>query len=398
MKMTQIASLVNNAFGEEVLGESLLQEDLSNVVDVGNAVFGVNSVDKVYKKLIDQIAKIIFEDRIYSRAMPDIYRDSYEFGCVVERIKCEMPDANENPSWALNDGESYDPNVFTQATVSATFYTGKTTFEITIPSVAERQVKSAFQNAGQLSAFLSMLMNACKNAMTVRFDGLILRTINSLAGETVYDEFSGDASSTASSTKAINLLWEYNELLDSKEDSPVYLTADTALKDREFLRYANFRIKQITDRLKTLSTMYNVGGRKTFTSDDKLRLVLHTDFVASSEAYMKADIWHEGYIPNPSATVVPYFQGTGAAYDFEDTSMVDIKTGAGHEVKITGLVGVAFDYEACGIANTDTRVTSNYNARAEFTNSWMKADASFFNDLDFNCVVFYMADTDHTNA
>lgn len=398
MKMTQIAELVNSTFGEEVLGENLLKEDLSNVVDVGNTVFGVNSVDKVYKKLMDQIAKIIFENRVYSKRMPDIYRDSYEFGCVVEKIKCELPDANENPSWELNDGESYDPNVFTKATVSATFFTGKTTFEITVPSVAERQVKSAFQNAGQLSAFLSMLMNACQTAMTVRFDGLIMRTINSLAGETVYDEFTGDASSTASSTKAVNLLWEYNEILEGKEANPVYLTPESALRDREFLRYANYRIKEITERLKTLSTMYNVGGRKTFTSDDKLRMVLHSEFVASSEAYMKADIYHEGYLPIPSATVIPYWQGTGSGYAFEDTSKVYLTTGGNHDVTINGLIGVAFDYEACGIANTDTRVTSNYNARAEFTNSWMKADASFFNDLDYNCVVFYMADTDHTNA
>ena len=51
-----------------------------------------------------------------------------------------------------------------------------------------------------------------------------------------------------------------------------------------------------------------------------------------------------------------------------------------------------FDRDALGVCNLDRRVTTNYNPKAEFFSNWYKFDAGYFNDLNENFVLFYVAD------
>ena len=63
MNVEQVYNLVNAATGE-VLGEtSLVARDLSNVIDVGTAVFNANAVDAYVKSLVNHIGKVIFVNR-----------------------------------------------------------------------------------------------------------------------------------------------------------------------------------------------------------------------------------------------------------------------------------------------------------------------------------------------
>ena len=41
--------------------------------------------------------------------------------------------------------------------------------------------------------------------------------------------------------------------------------------------------------------------------------------------------------------------------------------------------------------NFNSRVTTQYNAKAEFTNYFYKRDARYFNDMNENFVVFFVA-------
>ena len=47
--------------------------------------------------------------------------DSWEYGSILQKIESELPEATENETWNLVDGESYDPNVFHQPKVSSKF-------------------------------------------------------------------------------------------------------------------------------------------------------------------------------------------------------------------------------------------------------------------------------------
>lgn len=376
MKIAQIYALVNQAT-EEMLGESVvLAEDLSNIVDVGKAVTNGDNLDAYVKKLVNHIGKVVFVNRVYSGGVPSVLMDSWEFGSILEKVSADLPDASENDTWSLVDGQDYSPNKFYQPSVSVKFFNSRTTFEIPM-SFTEKQVKQSFSNAEQLNGFLSMLVTAVENSMTVKLDALIMRTINHMTAEILGGATPG--------IQAVNLLEAYNTAEGTT------LTAAAAMADADFIRYATLQIGLYSDRMSRISTLFNQGGKERFTSTDLQHIVLLSDFSKAASTYLLSDTFNKELVALPQHETVPYWQGSGTDYGFVSVSKINVKTNSGKEVEQAGIIGVIFDRDALGVSNLDRRVTTNYNARAEFYTNFYKFDAGFYNDLDENFVVFYVA-------
>lgn len=380
MKVTQLKDIVNNVTSEVLGKENVLAEDLSNLVDVGNEIIDSENVDNYVKKLIDRIGKVIFVNRLYAGGVPSVLMDSWEFGSIVEKISADMPDADENDSWQLKDGQTYSQDTFYQPKVSAKFFNSKVTFDVKLSFTTE-QVKESFASVNELNAFLSMLETGVKNSMTVKLDGLIMRTINNFTGQIIN---SGQA------MQKVNLLADYNTATGQT------LKANKALLDKDFLKYASLVIKKYQARITKMSTLFNQGGKARFTNINDLHTVLLSDFADSAEVYLMSDTYHNDTVSLPQHETVPYWQGSGKNYDFNSISSIDVKIDAGNktakEIKQTGIVGVMFDTNALGVSNLNQRTTTAYNARAEFYTNFYKMDAGYFNDLNENFVVFYIAD------
>lgn len=392
MEVKQIYDIVNNVT-KELLGDSaIINEDLSNIVDIGKSIFDSTSVDKYVKSLCDHIGKVVFVNRAYNGNVPSVLMDGWEYGSVLEKIQADIPEAKENESWELADGASYDVNVFYKPTVSAKFYNKKVTFEIPM-SFTEIQVKSAFSSAEQMNGFLSMIQNSIEKSMTVKIDSLIMRTINNMTAQTVYNAFGVVADNNYSAkdgVRAVNLLKQYNDKFGTD------LTAEKCLTDTAFIRFATYTISLYRDRLSKMSNLFNIGGKSRFTANDMLHTVLLADFKASAMAYLESDTFHNDLVQLPTSETVPYWQGSGESYAFDDVSSIDVKTqnptaDGTIDVKIGGILGVMFDRDCLGVANLNRRVTTNYNAKAEFYNNYYKFDAGYFNDTDENFVVFFVA-------
>ena len=386
MEVKQIHELVNN-ITNEVLGKYILKEDLSNVVDVGSAVFNADKVDNYVKSLVNHIGRVIFVDRVYNGSVPSVLMDSWEFGSVLEKISCDLPQATENNSWVLENGKTYNPNVFYKPSVSVKFYNSKTTFEIPL-SFTEMQIKESFSNAEQLNGFLTMLYNSVEKSMTIKLDALIMRTINNMIGETIHHEIPESLGyPTTSTTKAVNLLKLYN---DSHSTT---ITADKCLDDPDFIRYATYIISVYGERITKISTLFNIGGKERFTPKDALRCVLLSDFKKASEVFLKSGLYNEQYATLPESDSVPYWQGSGSKYDFNTITKITIKLASDNttEVEMGGILGVMFDKDALGVSNLNRRVTTNYNPKAEFYTNFYKFEAGFFNDMNENFVVFFVA-------
>ena len=131
MKVTQLKDLVNGVTSEVLGKEDVVAEDLSNLVDVGNEIFDTDNVDNYVKKLIDLVGKTIFVNRLYAGGVPSVMMDSWEYGSVVEKITSDMPVADENDSWNLQDGQQYSQDTFYQPKVSAKFFNSKISFYLT---------------------------------------------------------------------------------------------------------------------------------------------------------------------------------------------------------------------------------------------------------------------------
>lgn len=389
MKIEQIYNIANELTREYLGEDAVVNEDLSNIVDIGSEVVNLDNLDRYVRSLIDHIGKVIFVNRPYSGAVPSLYMDGWEYGAILEKVTYDnLPEAEENESWELVDGQSYDPNIFTKPQVSAKFFSKKVTFDIPM-SFAERQVKSAFDNATQLNSFFSMIYTAIDNSMTVKIDSLAMRALNYMIGVTLHGE---------SGNRAINLLSLYNESAGTSLD------ADEAITTPGFIRYSSYIMGLYADRLTRLSTLFNDGAKDRFTPKDRMNIILLAEFARAAEAYLESDTYHNEYIKLPKADTVPYWQGSGLAYDFASTSKIDVQinvdeidseTGDKVRRKVTvsqdGILGVMFDRYAVGVANLDRRVTANYNGRAEFFNNWYKFDAGYFNDPNENFIVFYAA-------
>lgn len=391
MTVQQIYTLMNTVTSE-IMGKSdVVKEDLSNVVDVGKELFSNTDVDNYVKSLVNHIGKVIFVNRPYTGNVPSMMMDSWEFGSVLEKIQADIPQATENKSWELTDGHSYDPNVFYKPTVSVKFFNSRVTFEVPM-SFTEKQVKDSFSNAAQLNGFLSMLYNAVDKSMTVKVDSLVMRTIDNMIAHTLHAEFPAvkDGNySAVSGTKAVNLLNLYKAKYNKT------LTAEQAVTDPDFIRYASYIMGVYADRMGKLSTLFNVGKKERFTPSDMLKVVMLSDFEKAASTYLYADTWHNENVKLPTAETVPYWQGSGQDYSFANTSKIHVSITDGSsgtvEVSATGILAIMYDRDAMGVCNTDRRVTTQYNAKAEFFNNFYKFDASYFNDLNENFVVFFVA-------
>lgn len=391
MNVKQIYTIINSV-SDEVLGKTnIVNDDLTGIVDLGTEVFNQNAVDNYVKSLVNHIGKVVFVSRPYVGKVPSVLMDSWEFGSVLEKISADIPQAKENKSWELTDGTDYSQDVFYKPKVAAKFFNSKVTFEVPV-SITERQVKESFSSAEQLNGFMSMIYNAVEKSMTIKTDALVMRTITNMVAETLNADkaaFGGESLnySSASTVRCVNLLKLYNDSV--KPTTP--LTKKNAITDPEFIRFASYQMGLYADRLQSISTLFNVGGKERFTPKDMLHVVLLSDFAKAAQTYLYSDTKNMEQVLLPNAETVPYWQGSAQTFDFADTSMIKVKSSGGASVEISGVLGVMFDRDALGVCNMDKRVTTNYNAKAEFFNNYFKFDCGYFNDTNENFVVFFVA-------
>ena len=392
MTVKQIYTLINGV-SDEVLGRTdLVQEDLTGVVDMGTEVFNQNAVDNYVKSLVNHIGKVVFVNRPYTGKVPSVLMDGWEFGSVLEKISADVPKATQNESWDLIDGETYSQDVFYKPKVSAKFFNSRVTFEVPV-SITEKQVKESFSNAEQLNGFISMIYSAVEKSMTIKTDALIMRTINNMVAATLDADktaFGGSSTKapdykTASTVRCVNLLKLYNDNYGGE------MAADDAITHPEFIRFAAYQMGLYADRMQSISTLFNVGGKERFTPKDELHTVLLSDFAKAAHAYLYADTYNKNEVLLPTAETVSSWQGSGKSYEWADVSAINVKNSTGANVSIKGVIGVMFDRESLGVCNLDKRVTTTYNAKAEFFNNYFKFDCGYFNDTNENFVVFFVA-------
>ena len=386
MEIKQVYDFTNKAVQQAIGDTAILKEDLSNVVEIGTAILNANAMDTYVDALINHIGKMVFVARPYNGVYAKLMMDAWEFGSILQKVRMQMPQAEENETWALEDGQIYEENQFYKPVVSAKFFNKMVTFEIPI-SITEKQVKQSFSNQTQLNSFISMIMVAVENAMTLRVEELSRRAINNMIGETIHADYGSAVLSSKSGVKAVNLLYLYNQT----QITPI-AKAD-ALFNEGFLRFAFYTMALYRDRIKTMSTLFNIEGKENHTPNDRLHFVVLTELAKASQVYLQSDTYHDELVKLEGYESVPYWQGIGQSYNISDTSAINISLASDNTIDVStdGILAVMFDRDAIAITNYNRRVTSKWNAKAEFTNYWFKMDNQYLNAFDENCIVFFIA-------
>jgi len=384
MQVTQISEIMNDVTNQ-ILGEDdIANIDMTNIIDAGRQALNATDVENYTRVLMDRIGRTIFVNRPYSGSAPSVVMDGTLFGSIIQKISTDIPDAEDNPTWGLVDGQTYNQDIFTAPVVSQKLWNSKRTLQVK-RSTVDTQLYSAFDGIDQLNAFISMIYNYAETSLTIKLDAIVRATIAGMIGETLYDYNNAGTYTGAGNTRAVNLLSRYNTAYSKN------LTALQAITDPEFIRYAAYQISLYKNRMGDVSRLFNIGGTAKFTGNDRLHTVFLSEFWNAAEVYLQSDTFHDNLVRFPRAEQVSFWQGSGTGYDFADTSKIMIKTPSNHTITATGILAVMFDRDAVGVANMKRYTTTHYNASAEFLNTWFKMDVTPWIDANENFVVFYAA-------
>lgn len=386
MQVNQIYGILNDVMlevtGQRVDDEGnpnpfIVQEDLSNIVDMGTFVFsGQNWKDNYVKSMINRIGREVFVDRTYTGYAPAVLRDAWEYGSIMSKTRCKIFDAKANPSWNLQAGETVNQFEFNPPDVTQKFYNSKVAWQIDC-SFTEVQLKESFTSAAAMNRFISMIENRIQTSMTIYIDSLIMRTINNFMAEKI-----------SANNSVIDVLAGFN----ATQDTPI--TAADAVSNKEFYRYLAYRTDLDIERFRAPSANFNIDNdaNVTFTPREYAHFVLLSDFASGVKVYLQSDTYHENLVTLGDFETVPFWQAQGDGYQLATTSRIDVKLASDNTKTVNRnyIIGVLFDRDALGVLNDNRRVTTAYNANGEYWNNFYKVDTSYFNDLAENAIIYVL--------
>ena len=388
MQVDQIYSMLNDIM-DEVTGQNnaeegatpvfILNEDLSNIVDMGTKIFNNRTwKDNYVRQLIDRIGREVFVDRTYEGYAPRVLRDSWEYGSIMSKTRCKIFDAKANPSWSLEKGQTVNQFEFNPPEVTQKFYNKKVAWQIDC-SFTDVQLRESFNSAAAMNRFIGMIENRINTSMTIYIDSLVMRCINNFIAEKIN-----------ANNSVVDVLAEYN----ASQASPI--TAAQAVYDKEFYRYLAYRTDLDVERFRAPSTNFNIDDEPnvTFTPREFAHFVLHSDFAAGVKVYLQSDTYHENLVTLGEFETVPFWQSQGDGYQLATTSRIDVKLASDNTTTVNRnyIIGILFDYDALGVLNENRRTTSSYNSNGEYWNNFYKIDTSFFNDMAENAIIYVLGD------
>lgn len=394
MKLNQIATLTNTITAEMLGDQAITTEDLTNIVDIGQHVMNqANWYDQYVKTLMDHVGRVVVTNKEYVPKTYDrLWRESFEFGAILERLTVSIPDAEDNPAWDLQDQGNYNSEIFYKPTVAMNLFNVKDTFQVPI-SIVEDQVRSAFSSREQYIAFIDGIYTAVNGSIKIRMELLAKRAINNMIG-LCYDDaintqgvniMDGDNPGTV---RYVNVLYMYNTQFNKS------LTAVEAVTDPDFLRYFSFLLYLTSDRMREISSAFNITGDVRFTDKEDQNIFVLSEIGKALDVYLYSDVYHDEYVKLPGYETITAWQGITDgtdAYNFANNSHIKIKVGQ-TLCDMTGVLAVIFDREAVAVTNERQKVTAAYSARGDFTTYYYKNELGLINDKSMNCVVLAVVD------
>ena len=375
-KVEQIYTLVNETAKESMGERAISVKDVSSLIALGDSVLSsATDTENFLNTLVDRIARTVFSVRRYESDTEGMVRHPFEFGCIVQKIYVDMPEAKQNNSWEIGK-EGYTP-VFApviKPTAKQKLFKGITTWEVDV-TIPDYMLRTAFLNETSMATFIDAIFTAMDNMITLALEN----NANLTRASFIARKLKG-----GKPCGAINLLHEYNTLTSAS------LTVESAMMNAEFLAWASRAINLWVKRMSKMSVLFNEEGYKRHTPKDKIVVNLLQDFTSACDTFLGANTFHDELVKLPMYDSVAYWQGAGESFDFNDTSAIKVKIDESNTIEKKGIIGIVYDYEAMGVTLNERRSTSERNNHDEYTNYYNKANIGYFNDMSENGIVFYL--------
>lgn len=391
--ITQIKNLVNDAVAD-ALGEnaSLTKLDTTNIVSLGDAIAQFDAYEGFYGSLVNRIAKTVYMVRSYDPDSRSVLRDEHEYGAFIQKVYYDLPDAVDNPAYKVAS-ESGGTWTYTQDSpygvtnvvgVQALIYGGQGTWSIEIMRPIE-QIESAFLSESAMMGFIDGIYMTIENSYKLQQERIEAEAVNTAMAHALNKGL------------ARNLLAEYNT--NNPNDT---LTVAQALVSADFLRYASKEIGDTIDHMEKMSTLFNSQGYATFTPKDKLVVEMLSQFENAFTTYLSSDTFHDEMVALPKHNKIAYWQGSGSAFAFADTSKISVEhdyleeensSNTASEITQSGIICFLHDVENVAAYFGKRRTWEKMNERSDVMNHGEQARIGYAVDTFANSFVFYIAES-----
>ena len=372
METSQIYDIVN-AVCEETMGESaLVATDTASLVAMGNAILSSSTNTECFiDTLVQRIGRTMISYRPYKSKLGLMAVSDMTMGAIMQKIKVQMPEAVEDVTTQLVDGQSIDQYIVSKPKANQKLFVKRTpyTFYITIQ---KKWLREAFTSESAMGSFIAAIYGEVENKLELSQENLARLCMANFM-----------ASISGSANRVVNLATEYNGL-----QSDVTITADNAFIHEGFLRYALGRMNNISKKMETMSVLYNDGTETRHSPKADQRFVSIVDFQTALETQVQWAAFHDQYVKKDNGIEVPYWQAAQSPLDIDLLVEGDDPDNP-ENVTLSNIVAFIHDRDALGTYRKEVEVaTTPLNARGLYTNQFWHMNDLYFNDVSENGIIF----------
>lgn len=368
MTTTQIYELVNQITAEALGTNEIATVDAQGLVSLGSTVLSsTTNTEAFLNTMIQRIARTIISYRGYTNKLRDMVLSDFDFGAIVQKLKTDMPMAEESSEYELVDGQSIDqykvakPKTHQKLFVTRSPYN----FHVTTPL---NLLKEAFLSEQAMGSYLSSVYGEVRNKIELSLENLGRTCLNNFAAE------------VAGGAREIKLVTLYN----TETALEVPLTAETTMYDPAFLRFAVATINQYSNYFTDMSDLYNDGTTTRHTPKEMQRLKVLSDFERKLETVVQYDAFHKELVSLNAYVEMNFWQSSKSRSKIMVTRSSD-----GTETTVENVVAMLYDRDALGTYKQEEEtLTTPVNAAGKYYNTFWHAKQLWFNDLSENYLLF----------
>lgn len=376
-----VYAIINDVNKMSMGKEAVDVVDTASFVDFGNTVLSSSDATETFlSTYLLRVAQTYDTARAYEGKLKDLVLSGSEWGAIVQKIDCEVPDFVSDETFEIEDGHSVDQYIVRKPVGRQKLFIKRSTYQNFI-TTAKKLLKGAFLSESAFLQWARMVAVKMRNKIELATENLArLAIANYIAN--------------CAETQQVHLLTNYNA------ESGLSLTADKALLDKDFLAYAAGEMELVSKRLRYMSVSYNAEEAERHTPAGEQRFLVFDKFQSRLQHVVQYQAYHKELVSLGEFIEVPYWQGefiedgeTGDKVDARDQISVTVDDGEGgtDDVTITGIMGFIFDKYALGAHRSEEEtLTTPVNARARYFNTFHFAEQLWFNDLSENGVVFLL--------
>lgn len=371
MSMNQQINTFLTAAAEQATGKTVEAElDYDGVIhDAGDWTWGEK--EQFLGALSAQWADTIYTDGEWNDKYGDLfYKNSDEFGAIVQIINVELPEIRKNTAWdTITSGTTAIGSNVVYLPVVKEQLTGGTSSWALPYALTGTQMNAAFKDAAGLRRFESYVKLASENSAKYHLSRMSAANRNNFIMSKMA---AAESDEQTGKLHVVNLLQEYNTMFNASLTAAQFMTNTNGC-----LRQVNRIFKKYRALITDMTTLFTMDTQTTgkFVPRDRLAFIVLSDFVGLLESELYSTTFHDEFVKMDGYREVPFWQaiksnglgtttfGTLSSIWGEKTEEslyignkvdgVDTPITAGFEIDDTGIVALMCDRWA--IMNTVVR-------------------------------------------